>query len=378
MKRFFSKVAERIGKLDTESLRDQFSKLSDELRFFESIFAALREGVLVVDPCGEITYANRAAEELLSFSFDAKAGMPVAQLVPDLDWHNLLAPDDGWSRRTVREYELLYPERRILELDATPSEKGSVILVRDVTLQRAREADALESGRTDAVRELAAGVAHEIGNPLNALSLNLQLLARSFRREPDPTRRAQLLADVETAQREVKRIVEINRGFLDALRPIRPNLVPGTPADALSDTLAALKNQIEDRRIHVSVDLPPALPPVMIDRAQMEQVFFNLVKNALEAMKDGASLFIELSSDDHDVSIAFRDEGGGMDEETLSRLFDSFHTTKGRKGTGLGLLLSRRIVRAHGGEIDVESKAGTGTKFTVRLPRLEKRIRRLT
>ena len=108
------------------------------------------------------------------------------------------------------------------------------MIIRDVTSTYARMADERENERTDAIKDLAAGLAHEIGNPLNALSLNLQLMAREFRREPDPERRERLLADVATAQNEIKRIADINRGFLNAMRPIRPNLVPASLADPLN------------------------------------------------------------------------------------------------------------------------------------------------
>ena len=106
-------------------------------------------------------------------------------------------------------------------------------------------------------------------------------------------------------------------------------------------------------------------------------MFFNLVKNALEAMKDGGALSITVTADDRDVRVLFRDNGSGMDAATLAHIFEPYRTTK-EQGTGLGLMVCRRIVRAHGGEIDVESKPGAGTTFTVRIPRLEKRVRRLT
>jgi signal transduction histidine kinase len=108
----------------------------------------------------------------------------------------------------------------------------------------------------------------------------------------------------------------------------------------------------------------------------MEQVFFNLMKNALEAMKDGGELAIEIVSDDAFVNISFHDSGVGMSDKALARLFEPYRTTK-KKGTGLGLMISRRIVTAHGGEIAVSSEEGHGTKFTVRLPRLKKRVREL-
>lgn len=379
MRVFFNKVAEHIDKLDAEGQRAQYRLLVKELSFYESVFRSLREGVLVVDADGTTVYANEAVARLTGFDGAKARGRPVRHLLPDWDWDNLLAPSDegrGWTRQASCEIEVTYPERRLLEIQSTPSANGTVLLVRDVTLSRAREESAIESSRSDAVRDLAAGVAHEIGNPLNAISLNLQLLAREFRREPDEARRTRLLHDISTAQNEVRRLEGIIRGFLSALRPARLNLVPGSLVDPLTDTLDALKAQFEDRRIQTQLSLPSALPTVLVDRAQMEQVFFNLVKNALEAMKDGGCLDIEVAADDRDVHVVVRDNGSGMDADTLAHIFEPYQTTK-EQGSGLGLMLSRRIVHAHGGEIDVASKPGAGTAFTVRIPRLEKRVRRL-
>ena len=374
---FLDKVAQRLDKLDAADRRRQFRQLADEIGFFESVFDTLREGVLVVSPTGDLLYANNAAEVLTGSPCAKARGKPIRKTIPGWDWDNLLQPArDGWNRASAQELEVLYPEHRILEINAMPSKNGTVVLVRDVTLARAREESERESSRTDAVRDLAAGVAHEIGNPLNAISLNLQLLAREFRREPDEDRRTRLLHDISTAQNEVKRLEGIIKGFLSALRPAKLNLVPGTLLDPLTDTLDAMKAQFEDRRIETALNLPTALPTVLVDRAQMEQVFFNLIKNALEAMKDGGSLDIEVSSDDHDVRVSFSDNGSGMDAATLAHIFEPYQTSK-EHGSGLGLMLSRRIVHAHGGEIDVESKPGAGTVFTVRIPRLEKRVRRL-
>ena len=374
---FLDKVAQRLDKLDSADRRRQFRQLADEIGFFESVFDTLREGVLVVSPTGDLLYANHAAESLTGCPCAKARGKPIRKAIPGWEWDNLLQPArDGWNRASAQELEVLYPEHRILEINAMPSKNGTVVLVRDVTLARAREESERESSRTDAVRDLAAGVAHEIGNPLNAISLNLQLLAREFRREPDEERRARLLHDISTAQNEVKRLEGIIKGFLSALRPAKLNLVPGTLLDPLTDTLEAMKAQFENRRIETALNLPTALPTVLVDRAQMEQVFFNLIKNALEAMKDGGSLDIEVASDDHDVRVSFCDNGSGMDAATLAHIFEPYQTSK-EHGSGLGLMLSRRIVHAHGGEIDVESKPGAGTVFTVRIPRLEKRVRRL-
>ena len=370
MSLFFDKVAARLDKLDAEGRRMQFRALADEINFFESVFRAMKEGVIVSDAAGRLVYANEAAEKLADFDFAKAKDRPLAETLPDWDWPGLLArheDGDGWRRTATREIEIAYPERRVLEVEARPHGKGAVTLVHDVTAARARTESEMESGRADAVRDLAAQVAHEIGNPLNALALDLQLMARKYKDEQD----------VAIALGEVRRISEIIRGFLDALRHAKPNLIPGSLTDPIKDALSAMKSQIEDRKVKVALDLPPAVPAVLLDRAQMEQVFFNLVKNALEAMHEGGELNIEISVDDRAVSASFRDSGTGIAASAMARMFEPYQTTK-KHGTGLGLLVCRRIVRDHGGEIDVESKEGEGTRFTVRLPRLEKRVRRLT
>ena len=380
MKRFFDKVAQHLDKLDADSVRGQYKGLADEFAFLEAVFRAMGEGVIVVSDKGELAYANPAAEKLAHFDFRSSKGKPAEKVLPGWDWAGLLEPAaiSDWTRAASREMEFTYPEHRILELRSMPSGSSTVILIRDVTLAHAREADALESGRIEAIQQLASGVAHEIGNPLNALSLNLDLLLRDIRKEPEGERRDRLLSDIETARREVKRIDSINRSFLAALRPVQPVFAPGYLVDPLKVTLSELQHQFEDRNIHVVLDYSQALPTVLFDAAQMQQVFFNLIKNALEAMKDGGELDIDFEVSDSMVSVSFSDTGGGIPAQELVHLFEPYRTTKGKAGNGLGLMVCRRIVRAHGGEIDVESKEGEGTRFTVRLPRMEKRVRRLT
>ena len=341
MKTFFQSVLKHIDRLDADKLREQYRLVTDEVSFFDTILSAMKEGVVVYDLAGEIVYRNPAADQL-----------------PDMEVAL------GTASRS--EVSLTYPDERTLEIQTIPFERGTLAMIRDVSAERARTAEELERGAAKSVCDLAAGVAHEIGNPLNAISLNLQMLER------DPSDREA----IDICKSQVRRLDGIIRGFLGALRPAKMVLSPGSIAEPLKNCLAALKGQFEERRINVTLDVPAALPPVALDKDKMEQVFFNLVKNALEAMKDGGAIDIVLSVDDRDVTVSFRDTGLGMSAEQLAHLFEPYRTTK-EHGTGLGLMISARIVRDHGGVISAQSKEGEGTVFTVRIPRLEKRVRAL-
>lgn len=350
MKDFFKGVRKHIDRLDAEHLREQYERVSDEVEFLDKILLTIDRGIIVLDDNGNVSFSNPAARRLL--------GMDVEDALPQLGI--------PLGRDSKREFEISYPEARSLELQTVPMKSGTLVHLRDVTAERQRTEEELRAGATEAVKNLASGVAHEIGNPLNALSLNLQLLQRE---QPDNTAIAECRA-------QITRLDGILKGFLQALRPTRPNLKPGSLAEPLKHCLTALKPQFEEKRIAVILDMPSALPLAAIDAAQLEQVFFNLLKNALEATRTGGTIVLALTSDDNDILVRLRDSGIGMTSEQIAGLFEPYRTSK-KHGNGLGLMISKRIVHDHGGRIDVESTTGVGTLFTVRIPRIERRIRQL-
>jgi len=382
---FFDRLVARIDKLNPESLQAQMVRLAQERGFLETIFQTIQEGLVVIDNEGRLLYANHAAERLAGFEFARIKGRSIVRILRDWDWEHLLevpAFESGWARMVTREIEVTYPEHRFISVYAMPLneeglvEKGVLVILRDVTRDRRQEASTLESERSNAIKLLAAGVAHEIGNPLNALNIHLQLLARELRELPDGTREP-LAELVGVARTEVERLDTIIRQFLRALRPMQPVLRPEQPTDVLQETLALLKTEFENRRITVSVDITETIPTVQLDRSQIKQVFFNLIKNALEAMPDGGALRIEMDAGDVYVDIAFIDTGKGITPEEMQRAVEPYHTPK-RTGSGLGLMIVQRIIDEHGGEIELSSKPGVGTCFKVRLPRSERRVRLLT
>ena len=386
---FFDRLVARIDKLDPESLQTQMKRLSQERVFLEAISQTIQEGVLVIDNEGTLLYANRAAEKMTGLDFARTKGRSVLRLLRDWDWEHLLdVPSEDeheqreWMRMVTREIEVHYPAHRYIHFYAMPFNQSDVdvksvlIILRDVSNERKQEASVIESERINAIKNLAAGLAHEIGNPLNALNIHLQLLSRELREVKDEAVRKSLQELTDVARSEIARLDAINTQFLGAIRPSKPVLMPESPTEVLEETLKILKSEFKNRSITVSVDIPEAVPAVRLDRQQIKQVFFNLIKNALEAMPDGGSLRIAFGIGDAFVDISFIDSGGGIPQEDLGSIFEPYHTTK-KKGSGLGLMIVQRIVEEHQGEIEVATKPGQGACFKIRLPRNERRVRML-
>ena len=379
---FLEKLVERLDKLDAGSLQTQFLRLAGDKGLLETIFHAIQEGLIVLDGHSRISYANRAAEKMFGFRLDSAAGQPISRFLREIDWDLLLDLDgDEWTKLVSREIEITYPQHRFVDFyivplaAVKPAETGAVVILRDITRDRENEAKSIESERLNALTLLAAGVAHEIGNPLNSLTIHLQLLERELRGLTEE-QAAPLRELVEVSQREVTRLDQIISQFLRAVRPTTPGFEKASLAAVLQDTLEFLQHEVKDRDILVEVDQPDDLPDAMLDKNQIKQVFFNIIRNAMQAMPQGGLLKITLGSDDRFVSIAFKDTGPGIPADQLGNIFEPYFTTKS-EGTGLGLMIVQRIVRDHGGELEVHSEPRVGTTFTIFLPRDARRIRLL-
>ncbi len=380
---FFDRLVSRIDKIDPESLQTQMLRLARERGLLETVFQSIQEGVMVLDAEGRLSYGNRAAERLLGFEAEKLRGHAMGRYLRDLDWEHLAGPqaDAAWSHLLSREIEVTYPEHRFLSIYAVPlpdedgKGQGVLIILRDITRDRAQEASLVEGERLNAIKLLAAGVAHEIGNPLNALNIHLELLAREI--GPLPRAQREPLAElVQIARSEVGRLDAIITQFLRALRPARPQLVLADAGALLRETLDLMRTDIENRRIEVAIANAEGLPPIPIDPPQIKQVYFNLIKNALEAMPDGGTMAISFSVGDAYLTLDFLDSGTGIGPGDFNRIFEPYHTTKA-SGHGLGLMIVQRIVQDHGGQIEVSSKPDAGTRFRIQLPLAERRIRKI-
>ena len=376
------RVLGRLDTLDSVNLANLVQRLARERGVFEEIFNTLQEGVLVIRDDGAIEYANHAAGRLVGLGEDV-AGQTLWRLVPGLRNSLGAALDgDGAAPVVAREFELTYPEPRVARLYMVPfraqgagQARRFAVILTDITKERATTERRIESERNSSIVLLAAGVAHELGNPLNSLTIHLQLIERRLKRLKDAREAAALGESLRICRDEVARLDGIISNFLGAIRPQPPDLADTELGALVAEVLHVQHRELEDRGVAVEVEAAP-VPAVLADRNQIKQVIFNLTKNAMEAMEPGGSLRIRSRADDDSVYLVFADTGAGIRAEDLGRLFQPYHTTK-PGGNGLGLMIAQRIMREHGGQVGIESKEGVGTVVTLQFPRRDRRARML-
>jgi len=396
---FLDKVLGRISRLDTEGLQTVVQRLARERNFLETLFNTIEDGVLVVDENGRILYFNQAVTQLIGLASDVE-GRPITEFLPELDWERISKMDAAGGERVARhEFEIHYPRSRFLRLYAAPLDgiasgsSGVALILHDATEARQKTFEAIESERIQALTLLAASVAHEIGNPLNALHIHLQLMERGLKKLKTDGRQTkssaaggavggvaapiQEISDkleqyLEVCKGEITRLDYIITQFLQAIRPAPLQLKLASLNDVVEDTLKLLKPELENRGLVVKFKPGRHLTATPIDATQMQQVLVNLVKNAMQAMSRDGALTLQTGERSDGVWVSVADTGGGIPQEQIARIFEPFYTTK-KKGTGLGLMIVQRIVRAHSGKIEVESNVGQGTTFRIWLPLHERR-----
>jgi len=386
---FLEKLIGRLGRIGPEEVQNYMLRLAQEKGFLETIFNSIQEGIIVTDAKGRITYLNDAACEIFGLDGEKSIGKPLGEQVRGLDWNALSQSDAALSR----DMEIFYPANRFInfyvvpliierrapneEADGAVAEAvGHAMILRDITKDRRSTQQTIESERLSALTLLAAGVAHEIGNPLNSLHIHLQLMERKVKKLKAAADKRELQDSIDIARAEINRLDSIVTQFLRAVRPSKPNLQPENVNEIVREAVRFFRPEITDRDIVVETELRSDLPRLELDRDQIKQAFYNAIKNSFEAMKRRDILRIRTDRDETHVKISFSDTGGGISAENLSRVFEPYFTTKSG-GSGLGLLIVRRIVREHGGELAIESSEGKGLTLTIRLPFLDRRVRML-
>jgi PAS domain S-box-containing protein len=357
-------IATQIASIDL-----MFKDLISLRGFTERIMESMTSGVLIFDRLGKVTYANNEIRSMLGLTFpegwtvkDADKNLPDRLLVlikEVLESHLTIENEKIKIRRTT--------PNRIVEVNAFPfrSEQGSmlgtVFFIKDITQISAMEEQLKRADRLSALGVLAAGIAHEIRNPLTGMKMIVQLLASEF--STDDQRREPL----GIIQKEIDRLEGIIGNLLDFARPTKPKAVEVKVSEVIDDCYLLVKNQLKKQGIKFSKSFDPDCPKITGDPDQLKQVFINIMTNAIQALQPGGNLKVEIKCQDQSLVIAFEDDGSGIPASRLQDIFNPFMTTK-EDGTGLGLSMAQRIVEEHGGRIEVQSTPNEGSTFYVFLP----------
>lgn len=328
-----------------------------ELRTSEERYRKLVDGisdaVILIDSQQNILSWNSAARKIFGYGFDEVSGRKVGMLfqsgTANLDGEGIFIKKNGSAFPGVVEIKPLHEV-----LDA-----GNVVVIRDVTehMEMGKlEKQLLQSDKLATIGQLAAGVAHEINNPIGNISLYTQMLLKKTKDEAFREKLNVINDEVDRAARIVKGLLEFSRQSEPKLGFIYIN----TEVDKVLNILSPqLKN------IKVTTELQP-LPRIMADSGQVRQVVMNMLTNSIQAK--AGEIIVKTNEDHGNIEISISDNGGGIPEENLGKIFDPFFTTKGTEGTGLGLSICYGIIKRHNGSIDVKSEAGKGTTFTIKLP----------
>ncbi len=375
---FLDKLLNRIDRVGQGDLQAYLQQLNNEKGFFETIFNTLQEGIVVVDSQGRILYLNHAITTLLGIDQTKGMGTAISHHLRELDWPKILAE----GRVVNRDLEVFYPQPRYLNFYLVPLEDrdtsliGFAIIFHDLTARREQTREAIESEKLNAVTLLAAGVAHELGNPLNSLNIHLQLLERDLRHRNKKGTNEELLESVQVARGEVARLDAIINQFLGAVRPAHATRTMVSINTVVHESLAFLEPEIKDRDVIVQEELANDLPLVPGNADQLKQAFYNLIKNAVQALTHGGILRVITSRSDTHLQIAFEDNGTGISVEDMAHITEPYFTRK-KNGTGLGLFIVQRILHEHGGNLELLSEPGRGTTARILLPLAERRVRLL-
>ncbi len=341
----------------------------------ESIIQSIDVGLIVCDRQGRITTLNQAACIIWGIDADKAIGAPLKQVLPMGDTH-AFATQVVRTGRVVRRdgvrLSLGDQDEKLLDVTFVPLQgdraavDGVIVVAEDVTEKTRTKERLIQTERLALIGRMSAQVTHEIRNPLNALSLNAEMLEDEIQ-ALDPERKTDARALLHSIASEIDRLTEVTETYLRLARQPSPHLERVDVGPIVQSLLGFLREEFAGDGVDVRCRVADNLPEAEVDENQLRQALLNILRNSREATRAGGHIDVIVEAGDGAVEIVIQDDGEGMDPEVLRHIFDPFYSTKST-GTGLGLPIAQQIIEEHGGTITVDSKQGRGTRFRIRLP----------
>jgi len=368
---FLGKALSRADRLTNEQLRTLFNELVLANDRLEAALQSMFDGIVVCNLDHEPVLINKSAERILRIQA-GWGSSPFWMAVTDAELRDFFYKSLT-SEETILGHEFALQSSggtRIIaiSLSALLSDEkiaGTIIHIEDITEKRKKETQLRRAESLAALTTLAAGVAHEINNPLGSISIRIQLLEKIMRADsPDKTA---MTKHLDVVKEEIERLKQIVVDFLFAVRPMDIRLLSENPGPIVEEIAELIQPEAERGGIDVQVLTAKDLPRVLLDKRHIKQALLNLIQNAMAAMADGGTLTIKTEYVSDEIRISIADTGTGIPEGLLTKIFEPYFTTK-KSGTGLGLTITFKIIKEHSGDISLESKEGTGSIFTIHLP----------
>ena len=376
-----SEVFEGSRRLFTGTIRDISARREAEAVIRDShdrlreIFDSAVDAIVVIDEAGKILEINRAVEQIFGYESDELLHENVTILMPPpfrdehasyleryLETGKKRIIGIGREVRGLRRDGTTFPVHLSVSEGFVDHRRVFTAFLRDLGLLRAAEERMRQSEQLAELSTISAGIAHDVGTPMTTILGYAELLQKSVR-EPKNRERAGHIVD------QVRRVKDLLRTLLDIAHPRTTTPQSLSLVDVLDHSLEFFREKLRGHGIVVERDYSP-VPKIVANRDRLEQVFLNLIVNAIDAMPGGGTLTVRLTlSTSEIIEICIADDGIGIEPDALDKIFEPFYTTKERgKGTGLGLLVSQRIIHDHGGKIRATSQPGVGTQISILLP----------
>jgi two-component system, sporulation sensor kinase E len=383
MRRFVERAIAKLPRLNEDQMRSLLYALAEENERMDVALDSMLDGIVVCDRGHRPLIYNKSAERMLRFAGTDPVERPLWQSISDEDLAEFFRSTlEAGETVLDREFGLdgAKGSTRLIAVSVSSlvSEgrlRGAIVHMEDITEKRRREAQLRRAESLASLTTLAAGVAHEIKNPLGSISIHIQLIRKALQGK-DEVPASFLERHLGVVDEEIDRLNKIVVDFLFAVRPMDVQLRDGDPGKLMAELAEFIGPEAEKMGVEVETSIAKELPLVALDERLMKQALLNLVKNALAAMPGGGKLRLAADRAEDEVRLTVEDTGMGISEEDLPKIFEPYFTTK-ENGTGLGLTITFKIVKEHDGEISVKSRPGQGSSFTIDLPVPQKERRLL-